>query len=59
MAYLYWRVLVMQMEKININNCKTFQNFSMIFNGDLNIIVGGNEIRKSTFLEEINLRMID
>jgi len=49
----------MQMEKININNCKTFQNFSMIFNGDLNIIVGGNEIRKSTFLEEINLRMID
>ncbi|WP_302760298.1 ATP-dependent nuclease, partial [Christensenella hongkongensis] len=47
----------MRIEKINIINYKIFQNFSMIFNDDLNIIVGDNEAGKSTLLEAINLVM--
>ncbi len=47
----------MRIEKINIINYKIFQNFSMIFNDDLNIIVGDNETGKSTLLEAINLGM--
>ena len=47
----------MRVEKIKIQNFKIFQNFSMSFNDDLNIIVGDNETGKSTFLEAIYLAL--
>jgi len=47
----------MRIEKIKIKNYKIFQDFSMSFNDDLNIVVGDNETGKSTLLEAINLTM--
>lgn len=47
----------MRIEKIKIQNYKIFQNFSMSFNDDLNIIVGDNETGKSTLLEAVHLGM--
>lgn len=45
----------MKIEKIKILNYKIFEEFSLSFNDDLNIIVGNNETGKSTLLEAINL----
>lgn len=47
----------MRVDKIKIQNYKIFQDFSMSFNDDLNIIVGDNETGKSTFLEAIHLAL--
>lgn len=47
----------MKIEKILIKNYKIFGNFAIVFNDDLNIIVGDNETGKSTLLEAINLAM--
>lgn len=44
-------------EKVIIQNYKTFQNFEIKFGNDLNIIVGDNETGKSTILEAINLAL--
>lgn len=41
--------------KIYIDNFKGFREFSLDLNGDLNIIVGNNEMGKSTILEAIAL----
>lgn len=43
----------MRIEKVKIKNYKLFQDFTMLFNDDLNIIVGDNEAGKSTLLEAI------
>ena len=47
----------MRIEKVKIKNYKLFQNFTMPFNDDLNIIVGDNEAGKSTLLEAIGLAL--
>lgn len=47
----------MRVDKIKIQNYKIFQDFSMSFNDDLNIIVGDNETGKSAFLEAIHLAL--
>ncbi len=44
-------------KKIKIENFKTFRNFQIELNEDLNIIVGDNETGKSTILEAINLAL--
>ncbi|MEK4198452.1 AAA family ATPase [Cytobacillus sp. FSL K6-0265] len=41
--------------KLKINNYKSFQEFELDLNSDLNIIIGDNEAGKSTLLEAINL----
>ena len=47
----------MRIEKVKIKNYKLFQDFTMTFNDDLNIIVGDNEAGKSTLLEAIGLAL--
>lgn len=47
----------MRIEKVKIKNYKLFQDFTMLFNDDLNIIVGDNEAGKSTLLEAIGLAL--
>jgi len=47
-------------KKIFIQNYKIFEQFDLELNSDLNIIVGDNEVGKSTILEELcqsNLEM--
>jgi len=44
-------------KKIFIQNYKIFNNFDLELNNDLNIIVGDNEVGKSTILEAINLAL--
>ncbi len=44
-------------KKIYIQNYKIFDTFQMEMNSDLNIIVGDNEVGKSTILEAINLAL--
>lgn len=44
-------------KKIFIQNYKTFGQFDLDFNNELNIIVGDNEVGKSTILEAINLAL--
>jgi len=43
--------------KLKIINYKSFQNFELDLNSDLNIIIGDNEAGKSTLLETINLAL--
>lgn len=45
----------MIIKEIVIQNYKSFRDFSLPFNNDLNIIVGDNEVGKSTLLEAINI----
>ena len=47
----------MRIKKVKIKNYKLFQDFTMSFNDDLNIIVGDNEAGKSTLLEAIGLAL--
>jgi len=44
-------------KKIFIQNYKIFNNFDLELNNNLNIIVGDNEVGKSTILEAINLAL--
>ena len=44
-------------KKIFIQNYKIFDRFDIELNGDLNIIVGDNEVGKSTLLEAVNLAL--
>lgn len=44
-------------KKIFIRNYKTFDQFDLELNSELNIIVGDNEVGKSTILETINLAL--
>ena len=44
-------------KKIFIKNYKIFDHFDLEMNRDLNIIVGDNEVGKSTILEAINLAL--
>ncbi|WP_144614456.1 ATP-dependent endonuclease [Bacillus cereus] len=46
---------ILYLKKIVIQNFKSYRDFSMCFNDDINIIVGDNEAGKSTLLESINL----
>lgn len=50
------RMLCM-INKLKIINYKSFQNFELDLNSDLNIIIGDNEAGKSTLLESINLAL--
>ncbi|MFS0600880.1 ATP-dependent nuclease [Peribacillus frigoritolerans] len=43
------------LSKVVIKNFKSYEDFSLDFNPDINIIVGDNEAGKSTLLEAINL----
>ncbi|QUN15263.1 AAA family ATPase [Nocardia seriolae] len=45
------------LQKIIIQNYKIFQDFTLEFNPDVNIIVGDNEAGKSTLLEAVNLAL--
>lgn len=45
----------MIIKKIYIKNYKIFQDFTLNFNQNMNILVGDNEIGKSSILEAINL----
>lgn len=47
----------MSLEKIKISNYKIFKSFEYLFNPELNIIVGDNEVGKSTFIEAIHLAL--
>ncbi len=47
--------LVSMIKKIYIKNYKIFDNFDLELNDNLNILVGDNEVGKSTILEAINL----
>ena len=47
----------MVIKEIIIKNYKSFEDFSLSFNNDLNIIVGDNEVGKSSLLEAINLAL--
>jgi putative ATP-dependent endonuclease of OLD family len=44
-------------KKIIINNYRIFQNFELAFNDHLNILVGDNDVGKSTVVEAINLAL--
>lgn len=44
-------------ESIYIQNYKIFQSFELKCNSDINILVGDNEVGKSTILEAINLAL--
>src|SRR5271163_1091131 len=44
-------------ETVHIENFKIFDNFTLNFNSDLNILVGNNETGKSTILEAISLAL--
>ncbi len=45
----------MYISKIKIKNFKCYDNYEMKFNKDLNVIVGANDVGKSTILEAIHL----
>lgn len=45
----------MHISKIKIKNFKCFKNYEMTFNKKLNILVGMNDVGKTTILEAINL----
>jgi putative ATP-dependent endonuclease of OLD family len=45
------------LKRLVINNYKVFEHFSMEFGESLNIVVGDNEVGKSTVLEAINLAL--
>ena len=45
----------MALKKIKIENFKIFENFELEFNKGVNILVGDNEVGKSTILEAIHL----
>lgn len=47
----------MIIKKVKILNFKSFRDFEIEFNNDINIIVGNNESGKSTVLEAINLAL--
>lgn len=47
----------MLISKIIIKNFKSFEDFELDFNSNLSIIVGDNEVGKSTLLEAINLAL--
>lgn len=47
----------MVIKEIIIKNYKSFKNFNLSFNNDLNIIVGDNEVGKSSLLEAINMAL--
>lgn len=47
----------MLINKIFIENYKSLDKFDLEFNNDLNIIVGDNEVGKSSLLEAINLAL--
>jgi len=44
-------------KKVFIQNYKVFDKFDIELNSDFNIIVGDNEVGKSTILEAINLAL--
>ena len=44
-------------EKIMIKNYRAYQDFTLEFNDGMNIIVGDNDIGKSTLLEAVNLAL--
>jgi energy-coupling factor transporter ATP-binding protein EcfA2 len=45
------------LKKIKIKNFKIFENFELEFTSGLNLIVGDNEVGKSTILEAIHLAL--
>lgn len=47
----------MNIEKVKIHNFKCFKDFTITFKHGMNIIVGNNEVGKSTILEAINLAL--
>jgi len=47
----------MALKKIKIENFKVFKEFELEFNSGLNILVGDNEVGKSTILEAIHLAL--
>lgn len=47
----------MAIKKIKIDNFKKFQKFELDFDNGLNILVGDNEVGKSTILEAIHLAL--
>lgn len=47
----------MLIQMVKIQNFKSFKNFKLELNEDINIIVGNNEEGKSTLLEAINLAL--
>jgi len=47
----------MALRKIKIENFKIFESFELDFNQGLNILVGDNEVGKSTILEAIHLTL--
>ena len=49
--------LRMALRKIKINNFKIFENFELEFCAGINILVGDNEVGKSTVLEAIHLTL--
>ena len=53
----YFKENMTMIKKIFIQNYKIFYRFDLELNGDLNIIVGDNEVGKSTILESINLAL--
>lgn len=44
-------------EKIRIRNYRAFEDFSLDFTPELNILVGDNDVGKSTVLEAVNLAL--
>ena len=44
-------------KKIFIQNYKIFEQFDLELNSDLDIIVGDNEVGKSTILEELKTKI--
>jgi len=53
----YFEENMTMIKKIFIQNYKIFYRFDLELNSDLNIIVGDNEVGKSTILEGINLAL--
>jgi putative ATP-dependent endonuclease of OLD family len=47
----------MALKKIKIENFKIFEGFELEFNSGLNILVGDNEVGKSTILEAVHLAL--
>ena len=43
--------------KIKLHNFRRFQNLSLEFNDNLNVLIGDNESGKSTILEAINITL--
>jgi len=55
--YLTDKDILMALNKVKISNFKTFREFSLEFIAGLNILVGDNEVGKSTVLEAIHLAL--